>query len=313
MLTRFDCRAVWLCAWLVVPVTGQGQAFEVSGSLTLQSLTQGWTHTQHFEMAVSGCRALISSSNTDIHSGYMAMRPGDGVVSMTNGSDRIAHAVGIDNGTTYRLTRFYHDGKCSTAASIEPFEVSRDEISGINYLWYAFASSCYFRQQTNEFLEPIWTLDDAELKRQHFKERAEWSLHKNPPFLPHKVAYYSDGLLRHRTGGVASTNRAPAPYDHGFTHFTYETLASTNVGGIEVPQEFRFIRYSFPKTTKLAPIWVVTGKIDHVSPGTSVSVFRPPFSGTITIVDKRYSDPILSGENLIFESQNAEWQNKRSR
>ena len=204
---------------LITVPAATSQDFKVSGSLTFQSFTQNRTVTQHFEVTVSGCRALILSSNTDSHAGYMVMNPRGGFIPKTNFTDRVSIEEGIENGTVYRLTRFFHEGGVNTAASIDAFEVPADEISGINYLWFAYGSACYFQQQTNPFLEPIWTFDDPELKRQHFREKADWSVSERPPFLPTKVSYYSDGKLRWRNAEVGYTNSAPAPYDHGFTNF----------------------------------------------------------------------------------------------
>jgi hypothetical protein len=308
MIPRKVSFVVWThCVLLsIAGVAASGQDFEVSGSMTLQSFTQSRRFTQHFEIAVSGCRALILSSNTDAHTGYRAMRPA-GPVAMTNETDRVSTEVGIEDGTAYRLTRFFHEGKCDTAASIDAFEIPRDEVSGINYLWFAYASSCYFQQQTNRLLEPIWTLDDWQLKSQHFKEKADWSLNKGGPFLPRRAVYYSDGLLRHRTGGIASTNLAPPPYNHGFTNFTYEELSSTNSGGIEIPTEFRFIRYGFVGTGIPTPIFVVTGKIEKLAPGVSVSVFRPPFTGQINIVDNRHPSFNPTMNDFIYPAQDGNW------
>lgn len=305
-------RKVRFVAWtqgllmFIAAVAANGQDFEVSGSMTVASFTLNRKVTQHFEIAVNGCRSLILSSNTDAHTGYLEMRPA-GFVAMTNETDRVSVEVGIEEGTTYRLTRFSGKGGVKTAASIDAFDVPADEVSGINYLWLAYASSCYFKTQTNDLLKPIWTLDDSELKKQHFKVKANWSLNENMPFLPRNVRYYSDGKRRYRTGGIASTNLAPPPYDHGFTNFTYEELSSTNAAGIEVPTEFRFIRYGFGGTRILKPIVVATGKIDRFAPGVSVSVFRPPFTGPINIIDKRHPWFNPAKDDFIYPAQDGNW------
>ncbi len=225
---------------------------------------------------------------------------------MTNKTDQVSYELGIENETMFRLTRFFHDGKCDTAASIDPLKIPEDTVSGINYLWFTYASSCYFSHQTNGLLEPIWTLDDVQLKSRNFKERAECVLGKNPPYLPQQVVYYSDGLLRHRVNGVASTNVAPPPYDHGFTNFTYETLLATNSGGIEIPAEFRFTRYSV-ETGTLRPIYIVTGRMDKFVPGASVSVFRPAIDRKLSIVDNMYAASNPPVKNLIFTTTNGSW------
>jgi hypothetical protein len=149
-------------------------------------------------------------------------------------------------------------------------------------------------------------LDDSELKPQHFKVKADWSLNEVAPFLPKKVIYYSDGMLRWRTGGRAYTAAAPPPYDHGFTNFIYEELSSTNSNGIEIPTKFRFARYGFVETN-FQIIHLVSGKIDTITPKISVFSFKPPYIGEIRILDKRYGSSNPPLDDFIFPAKDGNW------
>jgi hypothetical protein len=293
--------------FLSAMISANAADFEVSGSLTIQSINRNRTVKQHFDVVVSGCRALILSSNIDASGHYLTINPNGGFIRHTNTMDRECIQVGIGNGTQYKLSRFYSKDGCKTAAEVSAAERPDDDGSGILYLWYAYVSSCYFSQQTNDFLEPIWPLDDSNLKTEHFKEKADWILNDQEPFLPHKVTYFSDGKLRGRVNGISHTNAAPAPYDQGFTNFTYEELSSSNQAGAEVPAEFRFIRYEFLGTATPEPITVTTGQIDKFTFGTSVSTFAPPFAGDINVFDKRYQSSNPPIQDLIYPAHNGNW------
>ncbi|HUD48239.1 MAG TPA: hypothetical protein VMR33_15510 [Candidatus Baltobacteraceae bacterium] len=283
------------------------QEFRATGTVRMESLTLGKVFTQHFEIAVSGCRALILSSNIDASSGYVSINPRGGFVPHTNETDRLSVEVGIENGSIYNLARFYSEDGCRIAASIDAFRAPMDDVaSQVNYLWFAFVSSSYFRQQTNNLLEPIWTLDDYQLREQHFKVLAGWSLNEVAPFLPKRVTYYSDGNLRGRVNGTSYVGLAPSPYDHGFTNFIYEELSATNSGGLEIPKEFRFTRYGFVRDS-LTPIVIVSGRVDQFTPNASATVFTPPYTGGIEIADKRFALSNPPVDMVLFPASNGNW------
>lgn len=283
------------------------QEFRATGTVRMESFTLEKVFTQHFEIAVSGCRALILSSNIDASSGYVSLNPRGGFIPHTNETDRLSVQVGIENGNIYDLTRFYNKDGCKIAASIDVFRAPMDSVATqVNYLWFAFVSSCYFQQQTNDLLEPIWTLDDNQLKDQHFKVLAGWSLNDVAPFLPKRVTYFSDGKLRSRVNGTSSIRPAPPPYNHGFTNFIYEELSATNSDGLEIPKEFRFTRYGFVGDN-FTPIVIVSGRVDQFTPNASATVFTPPYTGSIEVADKRFALSNPPVDLVLFPASDGNW------
>jgi hypothetical protein len=292
-------------------VTANCQDFKVSGSLVIDEIVV--KKTQHFDVAVSGSRILIVSSNTDAHTGYMSVGPTGGLVPHTNETDRVESEVAMENGTLYRLTRIYSKDGCKISGDIDDApEMPRMEARGIQNLWFVFGSFSYFQSQTGHFLKPIWPLDDPRLNDEGFKMRASWSLNENPPYLPKQVAYYFDGTLRYRITDVPFPHFAPPPWNKGFTNFTYNEISSTNFGGTQIPTEFEFVRYGFVDL-KLQKIEFVTGKIDEFEPGASVSDFKPAYAGEMHIIDKRFRDPKSPKDFLMFAARDGSWESPKMR
>jgi len=290
-------------------VTADCQDFKVSGSLVIEELGVKKKFTQRFDVTVSGARILIVSSNTDAHSGYMSPSPVGGFVPHTNETDRLETEMGIENGTMYRLTRIYSKDGCKISAKIDYApEMPDPEVNGIHYLWFAFGSSSYFQSQTGHFLKPLWGFDDPKLNEEGFKMRAYWSRNEHPPFLPKQVAYYFDGTLRYRITDVPFPHFAPAPWNKGFTNFTYNEISSTNFGGIQIPTEFEFVRYGFGEGLGLHKIEFISGKVDEFEPGVSVSDFKPAYTGEIAIFDKRFARSGPPVNDLTFPARDGKWE-----
>ena len=92
----------------------------------------------------------------------------------------------------------------------------------------------------------------------------------------------------------------------GSRTFTYEQLSSTNSNGVEIPAEFRFIRYGFVGTN-LEIINVVSGKTSEFAGAASVSAFRPAFTGEIRIADKRYASSNPPVNDFLFPAKDGNW------
>jgi hypothetical protein len=110
---------------------------------------------------------------------------------------------------------------------------NREEIAPA---WLAYASGCYFKSQTNEFVEPALE-EDANSAMifgppDHLTMRARWILTDSQPIFISHLAYLSDGSAMNRLGKFA---KRQVPYDLGFTNSCYEVESFTNVDGLSIP------------------------------------------------------------------------------
>jgi len=256
--------------------------YEVEGTTTHQIFMGGarffplgtaHNPTNTFSVAVSGCKYKISVES-----------------SLSN-----TYQSGFDQ-VLYHLISIRTPTNPIYNGMVESHEIPPDDGTTINYLWLAYASGCYFSEQSTNRLIPIWMLDDPNLRDMDFTVPALWQL-QVPSSLPSRVVYLNDGT--HHTvsdNRMPSTFRYAAPFDQGFTNAEYEVLASTNVDGLVIPTQFTFTRY-YVEGKRLLMRTFTQGNATLIRKGTTVSDFRPQFTGRSVTFDKRFrnaKDPVPS-------------------
>ena len=296
-----------LLFWVLVcgGATCFGQEYEVAGTITYDTFIMGqkqFGSKKEFRVSVKECDWLIYAKDMD---------NGDSV------------EIGFENGFAYRLNTFVKPDINVLSALIESEEIPNGDSSMISYLWLAFASSCHFAQITNNFLSPVWIMDDPNLRYEDFKMKAVWETNKNLPRLPIRVTYFNDGVFRvyNVVKKERSSFSAPKPYDQGYVNAIYEVLAKTNVSELAIPTSFVFTRYAVPRAqTSFAANQSAQGdktnlmvrsviRVDNAKArlGTTVTSFRPKFSATLTYMDRRFARSNLAVINVLNVITNGNW------
>src|SRR5207249_2817509 len=105
-----------------------------------------------------------------------------------------------------------------------------------------FASQCYFKQQTTNWLTPVYDSNASIHGDPNFTVQAEWELMNGA--LPLKVVYYNPGGYYDLVGlnQVKFTPYHP-PFNGGFTNAMYLMTGITNFNGIPFPTGFLFEEY----------------------------------------------------------------------
>ena len=271
----------------------RSQDFEVEGT-TVHQIFMGGSNifaggislnpTNRFSVAVSGCNYKISVES----------------------SLSWIYETGFD-GTLYHLIAIRTPTNVIYNGIVESNEIPPDDWTTINYLWLAYASTCYFSGLSTNQLIPIWMLDDPGLRDAGFTVPAIWRLQAGSPQLPVRVIYLNDG-----THHTVSTDRAPitfryaAPFAQGFTNAEYQVLASTNIDGLVIPTQFTFTRY-YVDRERLLVRTVTRGNATVVRKGTSVSDFRPQFTGRAITIDKRFRNAKDPVPNVPYWVTNGNW------
>ncbi len=109
------------------------------------------------------------------------------------------------------------------------------EVEEVGPIWLTYASGCYFKSRTNDFVEAAIMQDPISGVQfgppTHSKMRAHWTLSDSNPSFPVRVDYYSEGHVMVRGKAVS----LPRPYDAGLTSAVYQAGAFTNYLGLDIP------------------------------------------------------------------------------
>ena len=297
-----------LFAALTPSWNAHAQSFDLKGSLVETIFLYGrLTETREFQfsMYVNGCECLISTTNSKTQ-------------------QRVQ--VAIENGAMYTLWSDpfpmrnpllpEHPGQIVTNAngipepnhvgSIHLTDIPDNAQNGVRELWLAYCSGCYFKQQTNGHLLPMYPLEDPTLRLRGFTVAAKWDLDLSPPFLPRGITYSNDGNYRLFTNGKHETVPAPAPFDKGYAHAIFRREASTNVGGFSFPSHFLFERDAIHQG-KLVPRVIFEGVLESISATPPRLHPRPEFTTTASIADFRFalSNPPVAV--VHFDAKNGRW------
>jgi len=163
-------------------------------------------------------------------------------------------------------------------------------------IWLAYGSGTYLKSRTNNMIEPVTTLSVGGVEYDplaRFLQKAEWELATVAPFLPTKVIYYADGVIRVR--GVEA-GRFPPPFDNGFTNAIYEVIAFTNISGLAFPRVAVLTVFS-PKITgvpqrNLRVINQYTIELSQAGLSTYGATFVPQLPDKCVVTDGRLQDEV---------------------
>jgi hypothetical protein len=223
----------------------------------------------------------------------------------TEKADRYEQVL-VDD-TTYCLYQYATNPKLH-CGEVNNRAFPRDDATGINYLWLAYASAGYLEPPAAKRLEPIWVLDDPNLFLDGFTQEAAWE--RFPGGLPRSIVYLNDGKSRTFDGHQSRIERWPAPFDRGFTNAVFLAGVSTNLGGLTVPLEFTFTRYGVLPLTggtyDFGPVTITTAKVFNIT--SAPSRYSPPsFAGVADVVDLRSVTSNRRVPRAVYQMTNWVW------
>jgi hypothetical protein len=178
------------------------------------------------------------------------------------------------------------------------------EVEEVGPIWLSYASACYFKSRTNDFVEPPMMQDPISGVRfgppTHFEMRAHWTLSDSTPSFPVRVAYQSEGHFVVR--GKAFS--LPAPYDAGLTSALYQAETFTNFLGLDVPlvstlKIFK-TRTNAVANTDLDLLIEFRVELTNVAHGRAAYTSQPPIPGLTLVRDFR--EP--RGGELVYYATN---------
>ena len=299
-------RGMILFALSVLSYNSQAQSLGVEGRVIEQIFVHGQlTETREFQFSaqVNGCSSLISTTNSQTHQRMQVTFENGWLYSLL--SDPYPR-------TNFQQVVVVSDVVPEPAHSgrITPSDLPDDFSNCVAELWLAYASACYFQQQLNDQIRPIYPLDDPNLRREGFTLHGEWTLDDSAPFLPQKVSYFTDGIFRTFTNGKREVFRAPPPFDKGYAQAVYLRKASTNVNGFSIPSQFLFERYAINRG-KLVPRVTVEGTLESARATPTPRILRPAFSGKASIADHRFENSNPPVAVLYYSATNGYWPEPR--
>ena len=273
------------------------QTFEVQGTTVHQIFSGGSNilvkgmetiSTNKFTVSVSGCKFKVH-------------------VELPFGQ---TYETGFEDQTLFTLISIPTPSNAVMNAIVESNEIPPDDGTAINYLWLAYASSCYFAKVNTNRLTPIWMMDDPSLRDSGFTVPGYWECTAQPPHLPMQVVYLSDGIYRGvGNEGSPVTFKYRPPFDMGFTNAEYKVLTSTNVGELVIPTQFSFTRYYVTGQKRFVRT-LTQAYVSKVQLVTTASSFRTTFSGRVIAFDKRFITAIEPVPVVRFWLTNGNWPRK---
>lgn len=271
------------------------QNFEAEGRITytvfgggagFAAETSSMSFTNRFWVAVDGCRYKIS-------------------VDQGNGNRCEA---AFDSGELYEFFTMKSGSNDSYTCLIDTNSIPPDDGRTLNYLWLAYASSCYFSAVKTNRLTPIWMLDDPDLLAQSFSVQASWQTESDLPHLPVAVFYLSDGIHRALSSDKRHIEfRYPPPFAQGFTNAVYTALATKVVGTLVLPTRFVFTRYYVQDPQHLSVLNVTEGDALSLREGTAKPPFRPSSKGQVFVIDKRFRGSDKPVPVISYHVTNGNW------
>ena len=161
------------------------------------------------------------------------------------------------------------------------------------FLWLAFGSGPYFANLKTNMVVPFYHQWAQRWGFRGYQQEARWRLAETVPRLPLVVSYINPGqkLERPYTNGVYAKTLVfvpySPPYDKGFTNGHYVVLASTNIGGLTLPTEFKFEEYDLAGSGAGRPIRTVHGKVHSLASYCPKKDLKFKFPGNVTVIDER--------------------------
>ena len=289
----------WLFAFAFLCTSARhstAQNFEVDGRIRYKVFGAGaasagqissMIFTNRFSVAVDGCRYRIL------------------VVDQDNGNRCEA---AFDGSELYEFFSMKSEVNDSYTCLIDTNSIPPDDGRTLNYLWLAYASSCYFSVVKTNRLTPIWMLDDPNLLDQDFNVKAFWQTQTGLPHVPVAVFYLSDGIVRALSSDKRHIEfRYPPPFDQGFTNAVYTALATEAVGNLVLPARFVFTRYYVQDPQHVSVLNVTEGEALSLREGTVKPPFRPTCTGQAFVIDKRFRGLDKLVPAITYHVTNGNW------
>ena len=263
-----------------VPQATQAYQYEANGRLNVQQLNRGVME----EVNQALFHVYVRDSKWKIQ--IRASDPG--------GPPEVLHTREISSDGTFVYNFGLNDygfgndyGNYSWGGSVTPDEVPFfGVLPTIPVIWLALADSFYL-DQNSESMCPPYSIDVLRPPQAISVVRRPQS-----PRLPETMSFMADGYFR----GCGQPNQKwRAPYDQGFTNAIFTATGFTNIGGVELPSEFKFTVYQPARADglekKLDQCFVYQGYITNISPVCSISNFVPEIpAGSIGhIYDLRFA------------------------
>jgi hypothetical protein len=152
-------------------------------------------------------------------------------------------------------------------------------------LWYSLASSCYFKDVKNPYLNPPKRFSDADAYASDFRVKASWKLETLAPFLPMEIEF---GLLpRFDTNLVTSTGRP----NRDFTNCVFTVQKQTNFAGLMLPQIINVQYFSRLNDSSIIRGGTVQVTVTNVHDRVKIDSFVPEFMGNALLSDLRTITP----------------------
>ena len=163
-------------------------------------------------------------------------------------------------------------------------------------LWYAYASFNYTNPAGADLPPPLWDLDGELLWGPY---RGTWTRFDDAPRLPRRAAYVSSGYLYKNLG-----EKYPAPFDSGFTNFTYEAQSITNLNGLLIPTKLSFIKWLPDGTVKnpfqLRPSFRAEFTVTSILDRCTVERWKPTIPKGLLVNDFRITtNPSVNWTNRV--------------
>jgi len=170
--------------------------------------------------------------------------------------------------------------------------------------WLAFASSDYFRTQTNSTLPLEAFQQNAEFLQNNLM------LSTNQPRLPLSIKWYGTNFWYLRTTNIA--DRITMQYTNGFLAGEYIVTSKTNFESFEFPLSFDldvFIPIFNNKnmqTEDVALVQILRGRINSIKQVKEIIDFRPALGSRAQIADFRIPSA-TNGNYLRITRLNGKW------
>lgn len=185
-----------------------------------------------------------------------------------------------------------------TGAVVEASPVPFDwAASGIQYIWMAYASACYYTSSTNRESYAFSAIIGPSGQRFRYKEPANWELSAVEPHLPTKVEFTKLGMWYVTPDGRLQFKRYEPPFVDGFIEGRYIAESFTNVQTLVFPKVFDysgFVAAHDPGKTDAKCVLTVRGVTTKVAIGSSIE----PLPNTMLVQDYRVPEPNVMYVNV---------------
>jgi len=277
----------------------QAREYEVEGTLDkalmrdMFSKDKPIARTQgNFTIFVRDCAWLIRSTMSD---------------GSQNGPQ--TEEIGCENGSEIVLLWMQETSDTGTAIIVSnnmPVNLTGTEIAC--HLWLMFASRCYFKQLTTNWLTPVYDSKASVHGDPNLALHAEWELMDGA--LPRKVIYYNPGGY-YDLVGLNQVKFTPyhAPFNGGFTNAMYLMTGITNFHGIPFPTGFLFEEYK-PGGPGRYGLWAcqrVEVTVTAFRTACSRKSLLPPPAGRISVIDYRLNHNRQPVQGLTYMNPTGRW------